>query len=141
MGLPVPRIELMLHRALRAIPLPADKDPVTVLCPIPCPCTSMLHGASKAVYRDLPLFKGPKGVARGVQVIYEDDDLLAVSKPPFLPTAPRHRWEVCRWCVLGQTLQIVDRSSMLASFWRHYLTYAVQNAGRQLGQPSSQLSW
>ena len=39
MGLPLPRIELMLHRALRAIPLPADKDPVTVRCwPIyPCP--------------------------------------------------------------------------------------------------------
>ena len=29
-----------------------------------------------------------------VQVVYEDDDLLAVSKPPFVSTAPRHRWEV-----------------------------------------------
>ena len=29
------------------------------------------------------------------QVVYEDDDLLAVSKPPFVSTAPRHRWEVC----------------------------------------------
>ena len=26
--------------------------------------------------------------------MYEDDDLLAVSKPPFVSTAPRHRWEV-----------------------------------------------
>ncbi len=29
-----------------------------------------------------------------LQVIYEDDDLLAVSKPPFLVTAPKHRWQV-----------------------------------------------
>ncbi len=45
------------------------------------------------------------------QVIYEDDDLLAVSKPPFLPTAPRHRWEVCRWCVLSQVLLSAYSSS------------------------------
>ena len=31
---------------------------------------------------------------RYVQVVYEDADLLAVSKPPFVSTAPRHRWEV-----------------------------------------------
>ena len=31
---------------------------------------------------------------RCAQVVYEDDDLLAVSKPPFVSTAPRHRWEV-----------------------------------------------
>ena len=31
MGLPLARVELMLHRALRAIPLVADPDPVTVL--------------------------------------------------------------------------------------------------------------
>lgn len=31
MGLPKKRIELMLHRALRAIPLVADKDPITVV--------------------------------------------------------------------------------------------------------------
>jgi hypothetical protein len=31
MGLPQPRIELMLHRAMRAIPLVADQAPVTVL--------------------------------------------------------------------------------------------------------------
>lgn len=31
-----------------------------------------------------------------MQVIYEDEDLLAVSKPPFLATAPKHRWQVCK---------------------------------------------
>ncbi|BDA45557.1 Ribosomal large subunit pseudouridine synthase D [Coccomyxa sp. Obi] len=55
MHLPEARIKLMLHRALRAIPLVADAEPITV--------------------------------------IYEDDDLLAVSKPPFLVTAPKHRWQ------------------------------------------------
>ena len=45
MGLPLPRIELMLHRALRAIPLPADKEPVTVRCPPATPCPLTLHVA------------------------------------------------------------------------------------------------
>ena len=45
MGLPLPRIELMLHRALRAIPLPADKDPVTVRRRPACPCPSVWYSS------------------------------------------------------------------------------------------------
>ena len=54
-----------------------------------------------------------------VQVIYEDDDLLAVSKPPFVPTAPRHRWEVCCRCVLGRVQgchQMAQPHTLRASF-------------------------
>ena len=41
MGLPLARVELMLHRALRAIPLVADPDPVTVLPTTPCSSACM----------------------------------------------------------------------------------------------------
>ena len=76
------------------------------------------------------------------QVIYEDDDLLAVSKPPFLPTAPRHRWEVCRWCVLSQTLLC---AYSLSTPWARALEGLLPmpcmvGAGRQPGQQSPQLS-
>ncbi len=89
MELPEARIKLMLHRALRAIPLVADDEPITV--------SALLVGMhacllALAMYVSASLY-GDFNPSR-MQVIYEDDDLLAVSKPPFLVTAPKHRWQV-----------------------------------------------
>ncbi|CAD7703691.1 unnamed protein product [Ostreobium quekettii] len=55
MGLPHERTRKLLVRALRAIPLVVDHDPL--------------------------------------DVVYEDEALLAVNKPPFVTTSPRHRWQ------------------------------------------------
>ena len=144
MKLPQARVELMLHRALRAIPLAIDHDPIEVSLNI-WSWASVTHvnersrqphthpdtrhaktivgvppvlavGLSEILFPSTgcrsqkgrsPQQAGSQAVRsakqRGAwkctslcfaQVVYEDDDLLAVSKPPFISTAPRHRWEV-----------------------------------------------
>ena len=37
----------------------------------------------------------PDCQASHTQVLYEDEYILAVNKPPGIATAPRHRFEVC----------------------------------------------
>jgi hypothetical protein len=54
LNVPLPRAERLLRFAMRAVPLPADTDPV--------------------------------------EVIYEDDMLIAVNKPAGVITAPKHRY-------------------------------------------------
>ena len=54
LGLTLPRGDRLLKAAMRAVPLPADHDPI--------------------------------------EVVYEDDDFIAVNKPYGVITAPKHRY-------------------------------------------------
>lgn len=77
MGLPLARVELMLHRALRAIPLVADKDPVVVRHP-----AALLHRHSWRVkhHRRQPMAGG-----RGAFTVH-----LLFHMQKAAPIAPTH---------------------------------------------------
>ena len=75
-----------------------------------------------------------------MQVIYEDDDLLAVSKPPFLVTAPKHRWQV-RGALLCQLCDSCFESVCSKSSCMIGLTVSTACSGWKSGQQSPQLPW
>ena len=82
MGLPTARVLTSLMLARRAIPLVADHDAVQVLS---------AKGKRRCVHVQ------PSAVRRvdvGEQVVYEDDDLVAVNKPAGITTTPVHRFQV-----------------------------------------------
>ena len=83
LGLPEPRAAGLLSQAIKAWPMMAD------------PCRVVRTGDDeadvdgdgfKSADTDVP----PLPVLR---ILFEDDDILAVAKPPGLPTMPRHRHE------------------------------------------------
>lgn len=58
--------------------------------------------------RAMPLVGDPEPV----EVIYEDDDIIAVNKPPHVISAPKHRYKVCHlrhnshWLNLGLAYRV-----------------------------------